>query len=471
MSGSARSFEPNMRATAPRRAVAIAGMHCGRCPISARALCAPMGGAVAHVRCLRPPCPRSCEARTATSSILAPAMAGSVIAPRSEGHRCVALDTRDDHVDGLGAAQEFLAEDPDLFRCVTASFEDLPFAPESFDVTLFNASLHYAQDLARTLAEASRVTRHGGIIAILDSPFYRRAADGEAMVAEKKSRGAASFGAQADVLLSPDFIEYLTPERLCCRPAGIALDAQARALSALVRASAFAGAAERRAQAITVRSVDRGQAMILLVNPRATRPGNRRFPLSVMAIGAALPASETWEIVDGNLPDIDPLARIGSHVDGAKRHRRSGARDRVHRDAGTAACQCRSPDEGRQSTASGHSHHLGRQFRKPLSRAGSERALCRLADPRAGRAHLHRTAGCAVGEPRSGNGGGLVLPQSRWHASHRRRNAAGSGPANCRRRRITRFRWPNIFAPPFWGSAPASIRRRSAVPMPAISVA
>ena len=29
--------------------------------------------------------------------------------------------------------------------------------------------------------------------------------------------------------------------------------------------------------------------MILLVNPRATRPGNRRFPLSVMAVGAALP--------------------------------------------------------------------------------------------------------------------------------------------------------------------------------------
>ena len=28
--------------------------------------------------------------------------------------------------------------------------------------------------------------------------------------------------------------------------------------------------------------------MILLVNPRATRPENRRFPLSVMAVGAAL---------------------------------------------------------------------------------------------------------------------------------------------------------------------------------------
>ena len=54
--------------------------------------------------------------------------------------------------------------------------------------------------------------------------------------------------------------------------------------------------------------------MILLVNPRATKPSNRRFPLSVMAIGAALPAHITWEIVDGNLPDIDVLAEITAQV-------------------------------------------------------------------------------------------------------------------------------------------------------------
>lgn len=55
--------------------------------------------------------------------------------------------------------------------------------------------------------------------------------------------------------------------------------------------------------------------MILLVNPRATRPANRRFPLSVMAIGAALPPHVTWEIVDGNLPGIDVLATIARHVE------------------------------------------------------------------------------------------------------------------------------------------------------------
>jgi anaerobic magnesium-protoporphyrin IX monomethyl ester cyclase len=61
--------------------------------------------------------------------------------------------------------------------------------------------------------------------------------------------------------------------------------------------------------------------MIVLVNPRATRPKNRRFPLSAMAIGAALPEHVSWEIVDGNKPDADPLAEIVAHVE----RRRGGA--------------------------------------------------------------------------------------------------------------------------------------------------
>jgi radical SAM superfamily enzyme YgiQ (UPF0313 family) len=59
--------------------------------------------------------------------------------------------------------------------------------------------------------------------------------------------------------------------------------------------------------------------MIVFVNPRATRPKNRRFPLSLMAVGAALPAGTEWEIVDGNLPDADPLAQIRARVDAAAR--------------------------------------------------------------------------------------------------------------------------------------------------------
>ena len=61
--------------------------------------------------------------------------------------------------------------------------------------------------------------------------------------------------------------------------------------------------------------------MILFLNPRATRPKNRRFPLSLLALGAALPSDVPWEILDGNLPDADlheetskrVLAQAGTH--------------------------------------------------------------------------------------------------------------------------------------------------------------
>lgn len=61
--------------------------------------------------------------------------------------------------------------------------------------------------------------------------------------------------------------------------------------------------------------------MILFVNPRATRPKNRRFPLSVMAVGAALPAGVDWEIVDGNRPGIDVLGELSRRID----ERRTGS--------------------------------------------------------------------------------------------------------------------------------------------------
>jgi anaerobic magnesium-protoporphyrin IX monomethyl ester cyclase len=49
--------------------------------------------------------------------------------------------------------------------------------------------------------------------------------------------------------------------------------------------------------------------MILLLHPRSTRPKNRRFPLSILAIAAVLEGQEEYEIVDGNL-DPDPFASL-----------------------------------------------------------------------------------------------------------------------------------------------------------------
>jgi len=55
--------------------------------------------------------------------------------------------------------------------------------------------------------------------------------------------------------------------------------------------------------------------MILFINPRATKAKNRRFPLSIMNVGAALPEEIGWEIVDENLPGLDAAQRIAEWIE------------------------------------------------------------------------------------------------------------------------------------------------------------
>jgi len=52
--------------------------------------------------------------------------------------------------------------------------------------------------------------------------------------------------------------------------------------------------------------------MIVLYNPKATRPKNRRFPLSVLAMAAMIEGRESYTIVDGNLDPrpTDTIAAI-----------------------------------------------------------------------------------------------------------------------------------------------------------------
>jgi len=127
------------------------------------------------------------------------------------GVECVAVDIRDDAVDGLGAAASYADETPTR---VLASFDALPFRAPTFDLVVFNASLHYALDLELVLREARRCVRDGGRIVILDSPFYGRDADGAAMVREKRETATQQFGTRAAALTALPFIEYLTCERL-----------------------------------------------------------------------------------------------------------------------------------------------------------------------------------------------------------------------------------------------------------------
>ncbi len=64
--------------------------------------------------------------------------------------------------------------------------------------------------------------------------------------------------------------------------------------------------------------------MILFLNTRATKPKNRRFPLSVLSLAAALPERVSWALVDGNLEGADPAAEAAAIVE-----RRAGTADPV----------------------------------------------------------------------------------------------------------------------------------------------
>lgn len=130
------------------------------------------------------------------------------------GHTAVALDLRTDAVDGLAAAGPFRDALPRMFGRVAASFEAIPLRGRSFDLAIFDASLHYAEELGPVLAEAARCVAPGGRVAILDTPFYRRAASGEAMAAEKRRSLRRAHGDLADALFAVEAVEYLTAERL-----------------------------------------------------------------------------------------------------------------------------------------------------------------------------------------------------------------------------------------------------------------
>lgn len=63
---------------------------------------------------------------------------------------------------------------PARLSLLQGDFLELPFEAESFDTVLFHQVLHYAQAPERVLAEAARVTKPGGRIAIVDFAAHAR---------------------------------------------------------------------------------------------------------------------------------------------------------------------------------------------------------------------------------------------------------------------------------------------------------
>jgi SAM-dependent methyltransferase len=123
------------------------------------------------------------------------------------GHTPAALDLRTGDRDGLGAIRHFNLP----ILAVQGEFDCLPFPDGEFDLVVFNASFHYATDYTITLRESLRVLDRDGRLAILDTPFYRRADSGQAMVLERQAQFLQKYGFPSNALASENF---LTPERL-----------------------------------------------------------------------------------------------------------------------------------------------------------------------------------------------------------------------------------------------------------------
>ncbi len=112
------------------------------------------------------------------------------------GHAVAAVDVNLDAQDGLLAADRLLPGGSRLPRA-EADMEALPLEPASMDLVFAAGVLHHAARPARTLLEMRRVTRRGGLLVVVDSPVYRRAADAEAMVAARRAEQARRYGFEA----------------------------------------------------------------------------------------------------------------------------------------------------------------------------------------------------------------------------------------------------------------------------------
>lgn len=109
------------------------------------------------------------------------------------GFDAIAVDINVSEVDGLRAGQKFIDQGA-VFLRVRGGIERLPFASGRITLLAANASFHYAGDFRAALSEFERVLTPGGMIVIIDTPFYENAADGERMIADRVVEFRRKYG-------------------------------------------------------------------------------------------------------------------------------------------------------------------------------------------------------------------------------------------------------------------------------------
>lgn len=127
------------------------------------------------------------------------------------GHHLCAVDLLTNVSDGLGAAENYRSHLPKLFPRFRAELARLPFEDEQFDVAIFNASFHYAEDYEVVLREALRCVRPGGMVIITDTPWYSSEESGKKMISERNAIFLQRYGTASDSIRS---LEFLTDARL-----------------------------------------------------------------------------------------------------------------------------------------------------------------------------------------------------------------------------------------------------------------
>jgi len=123
------------------------------------------------------------------------------------GFDAIAVDINTSDKDGLRAGQKFIDEGA-VFLRVRSGMERLPFASGRIRLVATNASFHYAGDFRAALCEFERVLTPGGIIAIIDTPFYEKAMDGERMMAERVADFRKKYGISESLARRSSYLTY-----------------------------------------------------------------------------------------------------------------------------------------------------------------------------------------------------------------------------------------------------------------------